>query len=154
MANYETPQPVAEAGTPFLPGPGLGSYSYWRRRLGSRHASSLCGVTHTTSTDRVMDALSNGLTEPVQPWDAIICTFRAVKSMVRLQLQENVAYLQSAVGATRAGVPMLPTIPLGLDCDAFKRNPALGIAYRAELDIGAEDIAIILFARLSNATKF
>ena len=89
MANYETPQPVSEAGTLFLPGPGLGSYSFWRRRLGNQRAFSLCGVTHTTSTDRVMDALSNGLTAPVQPWDAIICTSRAVQSMVRRQIQEN-----------------------------------------------------------------
>jgi hypothetical protein len=73
--------------------------------------------------------------------------------MVRRQLQENVAYLQSAMGATRAGVPMLPMIPLGVDCDAFRRDPALGAAYRQELGIGAEDIAIILVARLSNATS-
>jgi glycosyltransferase involved in cell wall biosynthesis len=45
-------------------------------------------------------------------------------------------------------------IPLGVDCDAFKRDPALGVAYRQELGIGAEDIAIILVARLSNSTKF
>lgn len=153
-ASYETPQPVIEAGTLFLPGPGLEAYAYWRRRLGNQRAFSLCGVTHTTSTDRVMDALAHSLTAPVQPWDAIICTSRAVQSMVRRQLQENVAYLQSALGATRAGIPMLPMIPLGVDCDAFRRNPALGAAYRQELGIGSEDIAIILVARLSSATKF
>jgi len=41
-----------------------------------------------------------------------------------------------------------------VDCDAFRRDPALGAAYRQELGIGAEDIAIILVARLSSATKF
>jgi glycosyltransferase involved in cell wall biosynthesis len=153
-ASYEDQRPVAEAGTLFLPGPGLENYAYWRRRSGNQRAFSLCGVTHTTSTDRVMEALAHGLTAPVQPWDAIICTSRAVQSMVRRQLQENVAYLQSAMGATRAGVPMLPMIPLGVDCDAFRRDSALGAAYRQELGIGAEDIAIILVARLSNATKF
>ncbi|MFN7257797.1 MAG: glycosyltransferase family 4 protein, partial [Alphaproteobacteria bacterium] len=153
-ASYEDQRPVAEAGTLFLPGPGLENYAYWRRRSGNQRAFSLCGVTHTTSTDRVMDALAHSLTAPVQPWDAIICTSRAVQSMVRRQLQENVAYLQSAMGATRAGVPMLPMIPLGVDCDAFRRDPALGAAYRQELGIGAEDIAINLVARLSNATKF
>jgi glycosyltransferase involved in cell wall biosynthesis len=154
MATYETPQPVMEAGTLFLPGPGLDNYAFWRRRIGNQRGFSLCGVTHTTSTDRVMQALATGLTAPVQPWDAIICTSRAVQSMVRRQLQENVHYLQQALGATRVGVPMLPMIPLGVDCDAFKRDPALGVAYRQELGIGAEDIAIILVARLSNATKF
>lgn len=154
MATYETPQPVMEAGTLFLPGPGLESYAFWRRRMGNQRAFSLCGVTHTTSTDRVMQALATGLTAPVQPWDAIICTSRAVQSMVRRQLQENAHYLQQALGATRVGVPLLPMIPLGVDCDAFKRDPALGAAYRQELGIGAEDIAIILVARLSNATKF
>ena len=154
MATYETPQPVMEAGTLFLPGPGLDNYAFWRRRIGNQRGFSLCGVTHTTSTDRVMQALATGLTAPVQPWDAIICTSRAVQSMVRRQLQENVHYLQSALGATRTGVPLLPMIPLGVDCDAFKRDPALGVAYRQELGIGAEDIAIILVARLSNSTKF
>ncbi|MCA3278397.1 MAG: glycosyltransferase [Roseomonas sp.] len=153
-ANSDDQRPVAEAGTLFLPGPGLESYAYWRRRSGNQRAFSLCGVTHTTSTDRVMDALAHALTAPVQPWDAIICTSRAVQSMVRRQIQENLAYLQSALGATRAGIPMLPMIPLGVDCDAFRRNPALGAAYRQELGIGSEDIAIILVARLSNATKF
>ena len=153
-ANFETPQLLAKAGSLFLPGPGLESYAYWRRRSGNQRAFSLCGVTHTTSTDRVMDALAHSLTAPVQPWDAIICTSRAVQSMVRRQLQENVAYLQNALGATRAGIPMLPMIPLGVDCDAFQRDPALGVAYRQELGIGAEDIALILVARLSSATKF
>jgi glycosyltransferase involved in cell wall biosynthesis len=154
VATYEAPQAVMEAGTVFLPGPGLENYAYWRRRVGNQRGFSLCGVTHTTSTDRVMQALATGLTAPVQPWDAIICTSRAVQSMVRRQLQENAHYLQTALGATRIGVPMLPMIPLGVDCDAFKRDPALGVAYRAELGIGSEDIAIILVARLSNATKF
>ncbi|MBJ7253045.1 MAG: hypothetical protein JHC89_16970, partial [Acetobacteraceae bacterium] len=90
-ANFESPQLIAKAGSLFLPGPGLESYAYWRRRSGNQRAFSLCGVTHTTSTDRVMDALAHSLTAPVQPWDAIICTSRAVQSMVRRQLQENVA---------------------------------------------------------------
>lgn len=153
-ASFETPQLIAKAGSLFLPGPGLESYAYWRRRGGNQRAFSLCGVTHTTSTDRVMDALAHSLTAPVQPWDAIICTSRAVQSMVRRQVQENAHYLQNALGATRIGIPMLPMIPLGVDCDAFQRNPALGAAYRQELGIGAEDIALILVARLSNATKF
>ena len=31
-ASYEDQRPVAETGTLFLPGPGLESYAYWRRR--------------------------------------------------------------------------------------------------------------------------
>ncbi|MFN9094937.1 MAG: glycosyltransferase family 4 protein [Alphaproteobacteria bacterium] len=152
--GFEDQRPVAEAGTLFLPGPKLEPFAFWRRRSGNQRAFSLCGVTHTTATERVMETLAQALTAPVQPWDAIICTSRAVQTMVRRQLQENVAYLQSAMGATRAVVPMLPMIPLGVDCDAFRRDPALGAAYRQELGIGAEDIAIILVARLSSATKF
>lgn len=153
-ASFETPQLIAQAGSLFLPGPGLESYAYWRRRSGNQRGFSLCGITHTTATDRVMDALAHSLTAPVQPWDAIICTSRAVQSMVRRQVQENAHYLQNALGATRIGMPMLPMIPLGVDCDAFRRDPALGAVYREELGIGAEDIALILVARLSNATKF
>jgi hypothetical protein len=85
MATYETPQAVLDAGTLFLPGPGLENYAFWRRRIGNQRGFSLCGVTHTTSTDRVMQALATGLTAPVQPWDASICTSRAEQSMVRRQ---------------------------------------------------------------------
>ncbi|MFN7308540.1 MAG: glycosyl transferase-like protein, partial [Acetobacteraceae bacterium] len=43
IATYETPQPVVEAGTLFLPGPGLENYAFWRRRSGNQRAFSLCG---------------------------------------------------------------------------------------------------------------
>ncbi len=152
-ASYEAAQPLLDAGILFQPGPRLAGAAFWRRRLGNQRSFSICGITHTTATERIMDGLAEGLTAPVQPWDAIICTSRAVHSMVRRHLLENAHYLQNALGATRITMPMLPVIPLGVDCDAFKRDPALGVAYRAELGIGAEDIAIILVARLSSATK-
>jgi glycosyltransferase involved in cell wall biosynthesis len=100
-----------------------------------------------------MDGLAEGLTAPVQAWDAIICTSRAGQSRVRRQLLEHRHYLQNALGATRVGMPMLPVIPLGIDCDAFKGDPAQGAVYRQELGIGAEDVVFLLVGRLSIRTK-
>ena len=73
--------------------------------------------------------------------------------MVRRQLQENIYYLQQALGATRTAMPMLPVIPLGVDCDSFRRDPALSAAYRQELEIDAEHIVFLLVGRLSIRTK-
>ena len=152
-ASYEAPQALVEAGILFQPGPRLAGACFWRRRLGNQRGYSLCGITHTTSTERILDGLAEGLTAPVQPWDAIISTSRAGQNRVRRQLLEHGHYLQHALGVTRIPMPMLPVIPLGIDCASFRRNPALGAGYRQELGIGPEDIAFILVGRLSVRTK-
>jgi glycosyltransferase involved in cell wall biosynthesis len=153
IARYEAPQPLLEAGILFQPGPRLANAAFWRRRLGNQRGFSLSGVIHTLSTERIMEGLANGVTAPIQAWDAIICTSRAGQGMVRRQLQENTHYLQQALGATRTAMPMLPVIPLGVDCDSFSRDPSLGAAYRQELGIGAEHIVFLLVGRLSIRTK-
>ena len=152
-ASYEAPQPLLDAGILFQPGPRLAGAAFWRRRLGNQRSFSICGITHTTSTERILDGLAEGLTAPVQPWDAIISTSRAGQNRVRRQLLEHGHYLQHALGATRIPMPMLPVIPLGIDCASFTRNPALGAGYRQALGIGHEDIAFILVGRLSMRTK-
>jgi len=154
VASYEAPQAIQEAGILFQPGPRLAGTAFWRRRLGAQRSFSLTGIIHTTSTERILDGLAEGLTAPVQPWDAIICTSRAGQGRVRRQLLEHAHYLKNALGATRFGIPMLPMIPLGVDCDSFKRDPALGQAYRQELGIASQDIALLLVGRLSIRTKF
>jgi starch synthase len=154
MANLETPQIVEGAGALYLPGPGLEEYAWWRRRMGSQRAFSLCGITHTTATGRVMDALCRSVVAPVQPWDAIICTSKAVRGMVQRQIDGYAEYLRAATGARTLAQPMLPVIPLGVDCDSFRTDRTDGEFFRAHLGIGREDIAVLIVARLSVATKF
>ena len=87
---------LARAGTLMLPGPGLAEYG-WRRRRGDPRAHALCGVTHTTASHRVMDGLGELLTGPVEPWDAVICTSRAVLATIEHVLA---TYRRLAGGAT------------------------------------------------------
>jgi starch synthase len=153
-ASLESPQTVESAGTLYLPGPGLEEYAWWRRRAGNQRAFSLCGITHTTATGRVMDALCRSTIAPVQTWDAIICTSRAVRGMVQRQIEGYADYLREATGAQILAQPMLPVIPLGVDCDKFRIDRTDGEFFRAHLGIGREDIAVLIVARLSVSTKF
>ena len=52
----------------------------------------VCVALHTTASTRAMDAIADLLTDPIQPWDALICTSRAVQSNVRqiLEAQLNI----------------------------------------------------------------
>jgi len=154
VARLGDPRAVADAGILFLPGPGLQEYAFWRKWHGDQRAFSLCGITHTTATARVMDALAACTTAPVQRWDAIVCTSRAVQGMVRRQLEARAEYLRSSLGARHLAEPMLPLIPLGIECSDFGTDAATGRFLRSHLGIGQEDIAVLVVARLSVATKF
>ena len=151
--GFETPERFDEVGTLFLPGCGMGSYAWWRRRHRQR-AFSLCGVTHTTATERTMDALGELLVAPLQPWDALICTSHAVHAMVRRLLGEQGRYLGQRFGASRAPGPILPIIPLGIDTAAFEPVPGARARWRDCLGIGEGEVAALVVGRLSLATKF
>ncbi len=62
-----------EAGTVFCPVPGFMGATWLRQAYGAERCS-LVGITHTVSTRRVIEGLHNLLAEPVEAWDAIICT--------------------------------------------------------------------------------
>lgn len=152
-ATAEDPGLLDAAGTLFIPGPGLAEFA-WRRRRHRQDGHSLLGITHTTATARVMTALADNLTAPVQPWDAVICTSRAVRAMVVQVLEEQGAYLRERFGAARVEWPQLPVLPLGVDTAAFAPLPAARAAWRAELGIAEGDVAVLCVARFSHETKF
>lgn len=151
--GFDAPGRFDDVGTIFLPGGGMGSYAWWRRRHRQK-AFSLCGVTHTTATDRTMDALGDLLVAPLQDWDALICTSRAVHGMVRRLMEEQAHYLGQRFGTKQVTGPRLPIIPLGIDTAAFDPVEGARDRWRAQLGIGAEDVAALVVCRLSIATKF
>ena len=104
---------LAQVGTVYYPGPGIGEHA-WQRAAFGHGAWSLCGITHTTSSAGAMDALAELITTPVQPWDALICTSTAVKNNVERILQAQVDYLKDRLGITKLVLPQLPVIPLGI----------------------------------------
>jgi glycosyltransferase involved in cell wall biosynthesis len=143
---------LTDPGCLYLPGPGLNDYA-WRRRQGDQRAFSLCGVTHTTATDIIMDALVDFAVAPVQSWDAVICTSRAVHGTVTTILADQAAYLRDRLGAATTVAPQLPVIPLGVDCDAFGADDAKRAAWRERLGIAEDDIAILFLGRLAFHAK-
>ena len=140
--------PLLDAGTLWLADPAVGRHA-WERRWFAQDAWSIVGITHTISSQVALEHIANMLIAPVQPWDALICTSRAVKQTVRTLLEEQAAYLAARMGATRCTGPELPIIPLGVSCDSLAPDPAARSRWRAELGIGPDDVAVLHFGRLS-----
>jgi glycosyltransferase involved in cell wall biosynthesis len=143
---------VGPLGTLLLPGPGLGDYAWMRRRVGEA-AFSLCGVTHTTATPRALDALTDLLVAPVEPWDAVICTSRAVGAMVGAVLEAQSRYLSDRFGRSIGPRPQLPVIPLGVDSASFAPEQGEREAARDALGLADGDVALLFAGRLDPVTK-
>lgn len=143
---------LAEPGCVHLPGPGLADRAWPRGRHG-HGAWSITGVTHTTASATAMNSIADMLVAPVQRWDALICTSRAVKANVEVLLQAQAEMLRARLGASRFVLPQLPVIPLGVHCDDFVFAPAARAAARRR--IGADDATrVVLFVgRLSFHAK-
>lgn len=145
---------LAAVGCLYLPGPGLARYA-WSRRSFAQRGWSLCGVTHTTATARAMDDVLALATAPVQPWDALVCTSRAVRDMVGRLLDGHADYLAGLFGR-RADLPLrLPVIPLGVDCDAHAPADAgrRRADWRARLGAGPDDVVVLYVGRLNHVGK-
>lgn len=143
------PATLAAAGCLFHPDPVLRGRAWERRHYGEA-AYSLCGVTHTICTAAVMDAIGGLVTDPLHPWDALICTSSVVKASVERMLMNWGDYLAARLGATRPDTVELPIIPLGVDCDWFDdpRRDEIRRGLRTELGIGADEIVVLYLGRL------
>lgn len=143
---------LAQAGVVYYPGPGIGEHAFHRAAFG-HGAWSLCGITHTTSSARAMDALTALITAPVQPWDALICTSTAVKNNVERLLQAQADYLKDRLGVSKLVLPQLPVIPLGIHTADFAFSAGEKSAARAALGIDPEALVVLFVGRLSFHAK-
>ena len=143
------PASLAAAGCLLHPDPVLRSRA-WERRHHDETAYSLCGVTHTICTAAVMDAIGGLLTDPLHPWDALVCTSRVVRSSVERLLGHWSEYLSQRLGAKTPATVELPVIPLGVDCPSIDdpRRTQLRSDLRAELGIDADTIVVLYLGRL------
>lgn len=143
---------LAQAGVVYYPAPGIGEQAFQRAAFG--HGSwSLCGITHTTSSARAMDALTELITAPVQPWDAVICTSVAVKNNVERLLQAQVDYLKSRLGITKLVLPKLPVIPLGINTQDFTFTNSQKAQARSKLAVDKQTLVVLFVGRLSFHAK-
>jgi len=143
---------LSQVGVVYHPGPGIGEHAYQRAAYG-HGAWSLCGITHTTSSARAMDALANLIIAPVQPWDAVICTSTAVKDNVERLLQAQVDYLKNRLGISKLVLPQLPVIPLGIHAQDFAYSDEQKALARAALDVNETTLVVLFMGRLSFHAK-
>ncbi len=139
-------------GAIFFPAPGYLSATWRRQRYGPEKCS-LVGITHTMSTRRVITALHNLMSEPVEPWDAIICTSQAVKSVLVRQFALEDEYLRGRFGATRIPQPQLPVIPLGIHADDFTAMPASRVAAREKFGASEDAVVYLTVGRWTSIEK-
>ncbi|WP_210183656.1 glycosyltransferase family 4 protein [Microvirga guangxiensis] len=110
-------------------------------------------MNHTLSSARTMDAITEWLTLPIQPWDAMICTSTASRNVIVRLLERQADYLRRRIGATRFVVPQLPIIPLGVDCEAQGKHATERDRARAELGIAPDEVVALFLGRLSFHAK-
>ncbi|SHI04911.1 glycosyltransferase family 4 protein [Desulfofustis glycolicus] len=153
---------LSKIGCLFYPSPALAPLAWGRRGVQSA-AYSLCGITHTTASLAIMDALAELIVAPLEPWDAVICTSHAVKKMVEHFFQGYAADLQQRFGSSVCFRGQLPVIPLGVDCRQFDRRreeykkglPATGITAFDELlsSRNEEEVRVLFVGRLAFHAK-
>jgi glycosyltransferase involved in cell wall biosynthesis len=143
---------LTQPGAVYYPGPGIAEHAWQRAAYG--HASwSLCGITHTTSSAGIMDAIANLVSAPAQPWDAVICTSLAVKNNVERLLQAQVDYLKDRLGISRLVLPQLPVIPLGIHAHDFAYTESQKAQARQVLGVQEPTLVVLFTGRLSFHAK-
>jgi glycosyltransferase involved in cell wall biosynthesis len=143
---------LAQPGCLYYPAADIQAQA-WRRQPFGDDSYSLCGVTHTTASAGTMDTLANMAIAPVQPWDGLITTSRAVRASVETQLQAMRDHLAERLGATRVPGPQITTIPLGVNVEDFARTEENRRAWRERLDIPQDAIVALYVGRLHMAAK-
>jgi glycosyltransferase involved in cell wall biosynthesis len=136
----------------YVPDPVIGELSY-RRQLFTDSAWSLCGICHTTSSAHAMDSITDWITSPVQPWDAVICTSNAVKNNVESILQAQIEALKERLGITRTILPRLPVIPLGVHTSDFTFTEQQRLNARERIGADQDSLVVLYVGRLSFHAK-
>lgn len=143
---------LAQIGMLYYPGPDIAEQA-WKRTLFGDEKWSLCGITHTTSSVRAMEAITSLITAPIQPWDAVICTSQSVKHNVEVLLQAQVDYLKKRFNIQKIVLPQLPVIPLGIHTKEFNYSSKDKKIAREKLCIDKNTLVVLYVGRLSFHAK-
>lgn len=135
-----------------MPIPGIAAESWLRRAHGER-AYAICGITHTTATAAVMQAVSELLLSPLHDYDALICTSDAVRASVETELDGVRDYLAQEYGPRRRPEPQRVTIPLGINVEDFATREADRKAWRERLEIPEDAVVALYVGRFSAPGK-
>ncbi|MBF96585.1 MAG: glycosyl transferase-like protein [Pelagibacterales bacterium] len=152
IITFDRTPALTLAQTLFYPGPDIGDIAFQRSNIDPT-GWSICGITHTTSSARAMDAIASLIISEVEPWDAVICTSSAVKRHVENILTNELERLTARLGIRKSRLPILPIIPLGVNTDDFIFSETEKLESRDKLNIKREDIVILYMGRLSFHAK-
>ena len=152
VIHSSTLEELAKAGLIYYPGPRIAKHA-WSRSLYGDNLWSLCGITHTTSSVGAMDALVDLISAPIQPWDALICTSKAVKNQVLLLLQTHIDYLKNRLGISKLVLPEFPIIPLGIHTQDFSFSSEQRRVAREQMGVEKEALIVLYMGRLSFHAK-
>ena len=144
---------LARIGLLYRPDVAVGVGARPRLRVGAG-AYSVCGVTHTLSSEAAMTHITNFVAGPVMPWDALICTSTVAVGVVRDGMERQRDYLQWRLG-TKAPMPdlQLPLIPLGVHADDFACTAQDRVAARAGFALEEDEVVALFAGRLSFGGK-
>lgn len=144
---------LQQAGALYVPGPVMNEHAQLRLRMGLA-AYSIVGVTHTTASHNAMDAIAGLVSDPLAPWDALICTSAAVRHTVETVIAAERDYFSWRFGTKVTGhLPQLPVIPLGVHASDFQFSDGERRAARQALGIAPADIVALFVGRLSYHAK-
>ena len=146
--NFLQPKKLAAAGILFRPDPGIGENAWERQALAEARGHSICGITHTLSSQNVYSAVCELLRAPLYPWDAVICTSSVAKDVMRKLFDTEAEHLRSRFGANRMSEPHLATIPLGVHRGDFAFSDELRAASRVKIGVTADEVVVLFAGRL------
>ena len=147
---------ASRTGAIHVPDPCINDWA-WKRMPWGDGSFSLIGIVHTLCSRNVQHALGQYTSAPVRPWDALICTSQAARSVVEGFLERQEIWLRRHNEACRFERPQLPVIPLGIHTKAWN-PPVSKVAAcrqaRAELGLRQDAEIVLIAGRLDLLTKF
>jgi glycosyltransferase involved in cell wall biosynthesis len=143
---------IAPCDVLYYPAPNF-TTELWRRQSLGNTTYSICGITHTTATSAVMQGAVDLRLGPQMPWDAVICTSRAVLASQEAQQDMVDDYLRERFGSVPAR-PIMPVIPLGVTPEDYAHQPAAREKFRQRMNFTSKDIVISTLSRLTPYGKF
>lgn len=150
LTAFAAPEPPARV--LHHPSPPDAKFAWARQATGARFA--LSGVTHTLSSAAATQTLCDLLTAPFEPFDALVCTSRAVADMVRAVIGSYADYLADRFGGSPRLRARLEVIPLGVDPERYRPpTPQERTTERARLGAAADELVVLCVGRLSHHAK-
>lgn len=156
LLDFIDPSAISEYGALFLPDPSIGRWANWRASIGSA-TFSLIGQTHTISTPASLALLQDLITEPTRPWDALICSSNAGKSVVESVLEDRIEKISKKFNtkiSRNIDRPYIPVIPLPIATKHIRQELTSKNSARQELGVDPDSHVVLWLGRLSMLTKF